>query len=81
MGLSAHRQTDNVCDVPLRRALDGTASPLTRITSQTPGMPRSMPHHTTDYQTASSTVAPTCAGGVVTLQHTRQGLKDFVREV
>jgi hypothetical protein len=40
-----------------------------------------MPHHTTDYQTALSTVDPTCAEGVVTLQHTRQGLKDFVQEV
>ncbi|KAF1924627.1 uncharacterized protein M421DRAFT_278242 [Didymella exigua CBS 183.55] len=79
--LASPSSSDNVCNVPHRRALG-----LNSITSRANHL-TDIPacyyrcHNTlTDHQTASSTVAPRVEG-VVHLRHTRQGLRRFAREL
>ncbi|PVH92263.1 hypothetical protein DM02DRAFT_663111 [Periconia macrospinosa] len=56
---SAHRQPTKFATSHFEEPLTRTTSPLTRITSQTPGILPLAPYNTADYQTTSSTVAST----------------------
>ncbi|KAF1922515.1 uncharacterized protein M421DRAFT_355399 [Didymella exigua CBS 183.55] len=79
--LASPSPSDKVCNVPHRRALG-----LNSITSHAnhftdiPACYHRCHNTLTDHQTASSTVAPRVEG-VVTLRHTRQGLRRFAREL